>query len=186
MAPAPFSRIPLSPMPHSKERERQKGRCDELAEIPRYIAVLKAKEVCYAKSEVGSHTEEYWRKHPKRLQDLVKMIRTGMSALYQAGHPEWGTAQPIPEHEALKAKGWKPGQYVYDEEEEKAVAEAFREKGEAARDDPRVTNSKWYKDYVGERVYWQQRQNAAIRRGEEILRKLGFGADGSTIAPADR
>jgi hypothetical protein len=41
-------------------------------------------------------------------------------------------------------------------------------------DDPRVTNSKWYRDYVGERVHWQQRENAAIRRGEEILKRLGI------------
>jgi hypothetical protein len=43
-----------------------------------------------------------------------------------------------------------------------------------AWDDPRVTNSKWYRDYVGERVHWQQRENAAIRRGEEILKRLGI------------
>lgn len=147
---------------------------DRVGEIPRYIAVLKGMEVRRAKIMIAEYGLEYWRQHPDELRQVVATIRNGMDALHQAGHPEWGTALPIPEHEALKAKGWKPGQYVYDEAEEKAVAEAFKEKGEAAWDDPRVTNSKWYKDYVGERVYWQQRENAAIRRGEEILKRLGI------------
>ena len=151
-----------------------KGRVKERGGIPAYIAVLKAKEVCFVKCEIAEEDAAYWRKHPKELQELVNMIRAGMTALHDFGRPEWGTAMPIPEHEALKAKGWKPGEYVYDEEEEKAVAEAFKEKGEAGWDDPRVTSSKWYRDYVGERVYWQQRENEKIRRGEEILEQLGI------------
>lgn len=154
--------------------------------IPRYVAVLKGMDVCSAKVDLAEHDVEYWRAHPEELQRLVERIRTGMRALHEAGHPEWGTAIPVDAHRLHEAQGWTPGQYIYDEIEEKAVAEAFKEKGEAAWDDPRVTGSKWYKDYIGEQMYWQQRRNRAIRRGEEILGQLGFGADGSAIASGGR
>jgi len=157
-----------------------------VADIPRYVAVLKGMDVRTAKAIIAEHDLDYWRKHPGQLQELVERIRAGMSALHEAGHPEWGTALPIPEQEALKAQGWAPGQYVYDEIEERAVAEAFREKGKAAWDDPGVTNSKWYRDYIGEQVYWQQERNTAIRRGEEMLGQLGFRADGSTVSRGGR
>lgn len=145
-----------------------------MTHIPRYVAVLHGMSVRTAKAIIGEHDLDYWRDHPEELRDLVERIRTGMSALREAGHPEWGTALPIPKHEVLQAQSWKPGQYIYDEIEEKAVAEAFKEKGKAAWNDPRVTNSKWYRDCVGERIYWRQRQNARIRQGEEILKLLGI------------
>lgn len=148
-----------------------------MSNIPRYIAVLKGMDVRTAKAELAEHDVEYWRAHPEQLQSLVERIRSGMRALHEAGHPEWGTAIPVEEHRLRQARDWKPGQYVYDEIEEKAVAEAFKEKGEAAWDDPRVTSSKWYRDYVGEQVYWQQERNRAIRRGEEILKLLGISID---------
>lgn len=150
--------------------------------IPRYVAVLKGMDVCSAKVDLAEHDVEYWRAHPEELQRLVERIRTGMRALHEAGYPEWGTAIPVDAHRLHEAQGWTPGQYIYDEIEEKAVAEAFKEKGEAAWDDPRVTGSKWYKDYIGEQVYWQQERNRAIQKGEEILGQLGFRADGSAIA----
>lgn len=38
--------------------------------IPAYIAVLKAKEVCFAKCEIGEHDVTYWRKHPEMASSL--------------------------------------------------------------------------------------------------------------------
>ena len=77
--------------------------------IPRYVAVLKGMDVCSAKANLAEHDAEYWRAHPKELQELVARIRAGMRALHEAGQPEWGTATPVDAHRLRQAEGWKPG-----------------------------------------------------------------------------
>ncbi|MFY9355915.1 MAG: hypothetical protein WAP39_07190 [Bacillota bacterium] len=96
--------------------------------------------------------------------DLTKTFNlTGKVTSVGTGHPV--TAHPVPGAlvEVGQSRTFTNAQGLY---QLTGLTTAW--------DDPRVTNSKWYRDYVGERVHWQQRENAAIRRGEEILKRLGI------------